>query len=777
MDRVYLSPPDLDGDEKRLLLEAFDSNWITTLGPQVDSFEHDICEKTGIPYATALSSGSAALHLALLLVGVKPGDEVLCSTFTFAATAFAITYCGATPVFIDSESNSWNLDPSLLEKELCACAKRGKMPRVLVVVDLYGGPADYDQILKICAEHGVPVIEDAAEALGATYKGKAVGSFGEMGVFSFNGNKIITTSGGGMLVSANKEYAERARFLSTQARDSAPYYQHSHIGYNYRLSNILAAMGRGQLQNLDRKIERRKEINHIYQEAFSDLPGINFARIPAYCKPNYWLTCITVEPSESKVTNIDIRSALEKENIDSARLWKPMHLQPVFQSCRKIGGAFTEKLFADGLCLPSGSGMTDSTLERVINVVRKTYKHNKAYRIHDPENTTINSIRPTFLQFALPDFDDTEFFNVKEALESGWITSGPKTVQFEKEFAQAVDAKFAIAVNSCTAAMHLALEAIGVERDDEVITTPYTFAATAEVIRYFDAKPILVDVDPQCLNMNPELLKKAITSRTKAILPVHIAGMPADLDAIHTIAKEYRIPVIEDAAHAFPAKYKGKMIGSMSQLTCFSFYATKTITTGEGGMICTNDASLADRCRIMSLHGISKDAWKRYTAEGTWYYEIVAPGFKYNMTDVAAALGIAQLRKAYKMLTRRQEIARLYNEAFSSIPQLQIPYDNPSMQQAWHLYMLRLNLEQLRIDRSQFFEELKNRNIGASVHFIPLHIHPYYSHTYGYKPEDFPMAYREYFREISLPIYSKMSDQDISYVIAAVLDIVKKNIR
>jgi dTDP-4-amino-4,6-dideoxygalactose transaminase len=297
------------------------------------------------------------------------------------------------------------------------------------------------------------------------------------------------------------------------------------------------------------------------------------------------------------------------------------------------------------------------------------------------------------------------------------------------------------------------------------------------VIRYFDAKPILLDVDPRSLNMNPELIERAITPRTKAILPVHIAGLPANLDAIHTIALKNGLPVIEDAAHAFPTKYNGKMIGSVSKATCFSFYATKTITTGEGGMICTNDGDLAKRCRIMALHGVSKDAWKRYTTEGSWYYEIVAPGFKYNMTDVAAAMGIAQLRKAQKMLARRQEIARRYNEAFSSIPQLQVPHDNPEMQHAWYLYMLRLNLEQLRIDRAQFFIELKNRNIGSSVHFIPLHIHPYYRETCGYKPEDFPVAYREYSREISLPIYSKMNDQDISDVIAAVVNIVDTNAR
>ncbi len=381
-------------------------------------------------------------------------------------------------------------------------------------------------------------------------------------------------------------------------------------------------------------------------------------------------------------------------------------------------------------------------------------------------------MRQTFLPFALPDVDDTELQQIKEALDSGWITTGPKTHQFEAEFAAGVGAKHAIAVNSCTAAMHLALDAIGLARGDEVITTPYTFAATAEVIRYFDARPVFVDVDPRCLNMAPDLLAAAITSRTRAIIPIHVAGQSAALDEIHAVARRHGLPVIEDAAHAFPTRYKGRMIGSLSEFTCFSFYATKTLTTGEGGMICTEDDAWAERCRIMALHGISKDAWKRYTAEGSWYYEIIAPGYKYNMTDVAAAMGLAQLRKADRMWQRRRDIAAQFNQAFGGLPQLQIPHDRADCQHAWHLYMLRLNLEGLRIGRAEFIEELKRRNIGVSVHFIPLHIHPYYRESYGYCPEDFPIAYREYQREISLPIYSKMSDADVEDVIDAVTQIV-----
>lgn len=388
-------------------------------------------------------------------------------------------------------------------------------------------------------------------------------------------------------------------------------------------------------------------------------------------------------------------------------------------------------------------------------------------------------VRSTFLPFALPDTDETEIEQVVETIRSGWVTTGPKTRQFEQEFAAKVGAKYALAVNSCTAAMHLVLEAMSLQPDDEVITTSYTFAATAEVVRYLGAKPVFVDICATDLNLNPELIEAAITERTKAIIPVHIAGLPVEQEAIYAIAAKHGLAVIEDAAHAFPAEYKGNPIGKATagppaSAVCFSFYATKTITTGEGGMICTDDEALIERCRIMALHGISKDAWKRYTAEGSWYYEIIAPGYKYNLTDIAAAMGLAQLAKAERMWQRRREIAQRYHEAFSSLPELEIPADRADCQHAWHLYILRLNLERLKVDRAEFIESLKRLKIGASVHFIPLHLHPYYRETYGYTPTNFPIAYQEFQRVISLPIYSKMSDQDVTDVIQAVQELVSE---
>jgi dTDP-4-amino-4,6-dideoxygalactose transaminase len=394
--------------------------------------------------------------------------------------------------------------------------------------------------------------------------------------------------------------------------------------------------------------------------------------------------------------------------------------------------------------------------------------------------------RKEFLPFALPLIETEELKGVEDTLRSGWITTGPKVKFFEREFASFVGARHAIAVNSCTAAMHLALGAIGLKPGDLVFTTPYTFAATAEVVRYFGAIPVFVDIDDETFNIDAQKLKKAVEEASRksckegiprAVIPVHIAGQSCDMAAIHGIARQYNLAVIEDAAHALPAKLEGVMIGAASDFTCFSFYATKTLTTGEGGMICTENDEWAEWCRMMSLHGISRDAWKRYTAEGSWYYEIIAPGFKYNMTDVAAAIGIPQLRKCESMWQRRADIAKYYTKEFQRLREVKVPYVCPGVQHAWHLYIIRLNLERLTCDRSQFVEQLREHNIGTSVHFIPLHLHPYYRQEYGFEPNDFPVALGVYERVISLPIYPGMSDEDVDDVVEAVRSVAEKNRR
>ncbi len=361
-ERIFLSSPDVGSAEREALLRAFDSGWVAPAGPELDAFEADLAALTGWPGAVALSSGTAALHLALLVLGVQPGDEVYVSSFTFAASANAIVYAGARPRFIDSDDVSWNMSPALLADELTAAAFEHRLPAAVVVVDLYGQCADYDEIVAICDRHGVPVVEDAAEALGATYRGRPAGTLGAMGLFSFNGNKIMTTSGGGAFVSPDVEAADRVRYLATQARRPVVHYEHTDVGFNYRLSNLLAAMGRAQLARLAEMSQRRLAINGFYRERFADLPGLSFMPVAPWGGWNGWLTCVTFDDPALRDT---VQAALDAAEIESRPLWKPMHLQPVFAGAPARVDGTSQRLFEHGLCLPSGSVLTDAQVERV----------------------------------------------------------------------------------------------------------------------------------------------------------------------------------------------------------------------------------------------------------------------------------------------------------------------------------------------------------------------------------------------------------------------------
>jgi len=371
--RIFLSPPHMCGKELSFIQDAFASNYIAPVGPHVDTFEKEFCALTGACYAAAVSSGTAALHLALMLCNISAGDAVACSTFTFAGSAFPISYVGAAPIFIDSEKTSWNMDPQLLEDAAKEGLKKGKKIKAVIVVHLYGQAADLDPIIEICNKYDIILIEDAAESLGATYKGKNTGIMGAIGIFSFNGNKIITTSGGGMLVSNNKDFVDKARFLATQARDPFPHYEHSVIGFNYRLSNVCAAIGRGQISVLPERVKRKREIFDYYFDRLSEIPGFSFMPEAPYGKSNRWLTCMIVDPGKSNITAEQLRLFLEKENIESRPLWKPMHLQPVFKKCRAFTNGVSEDLFSHGICLPSGTNLTEDDLHRIIDCINKKH--------------------------------------------------------------------------------------------------------------------------------------------------------------------------------------------------------------------------------------------------------------------------------------------------------------------------------------------------------------------------------------------------------------------
>lgn len=384
-------------------------------------------------------------------------------------------------------------------------------------------------------------------------------------------------------------------------------------------------------------------------------------------------------------------------------------------------------------------------------------------------------MRDSFLPFASPLIGEEEIQGVLDCLRSGWLTTGLRVNEFETKFAQYIGCKHAVAVNSCTAALHLALEAASIGPGDEVITSPMTFTATAAVVKHLGAKTVFVDCEPETLNIDPGAIERAITTHTKAIVPVHFAGQACDMDPILAVAQEHKLAVVEDAAHAIPARYRGRKIGTLGDMTCFSFYATKNLTTGEGGMVTTDRDEFAERIRLMALHGMSRDAWKRYTQGGAWSYEVLAPGYKCNLTDVAASIGLPQLSRCDAFHQRRLEIVRKYNAAFATLPQISTPVALDQNAHAWNLYVIRVIPDRLTIGRDAFINCLRDMNIGASVHFIPLHIQPYYREAYGYRPDDFPRAYNAFQHIISLPLYAKMSDGDVEDVIGAVRVIAERH--
>jgi dTDP-4-amino-4,6-dideoxygalactose transaminase len=373
--KIYLSSPHMGGGELKYIHQAFDENWIAPLGPNVDDFEEDLCRYTGARHAAALSSGTAAIHLALILLGVQTGDEVICPTFTFSATVNPIIYQGATPIFVDSDDTTWNINVVETQRAIEDRIRKGKKPKALIIVHLYGQAAHMDELMALAAHYAIPVIEDAAEALGAQYKGQMLGTFGKLGILSFNGNKIITTSGGGALLSNEEDLIKKARFLATQARDNAPHYQHSQIGYNYRMSNIVAGIGRGQMEVIEQRVKQRRANFGFYQQAFAGIPAISFSPEPENTLGNRWLTCILVDEKQSGgVTCETIRLALAEQNIEARPLWKPMHLQPVFEKYPYYGNQnIAEDLFTRGLCLPSGSNLSEADLHTIANIVRRLF--------------------------------------------------------------------------------------------------------------------------------------------------------------------------------------------------------------------------------------------------------------------------------------------------------------------------------------------------------------------------------------------------------------------
>ncbi|HUS87735.1 MAG TPA: aminotransferase class I/II-fold pyridoxal phosphate-dependent enzyme [Bacteroidales bacterium] len=788
--KIWLSPPHMSGEEMRYIQDAFDTNWIAPAGPNIEGFEQELAKFTNCGYVAALSSGTSAIHLALIILGIKRGDRVLCSSFTFSASVNPVVYCNATPVLIDSESVSWNIDPRLLEKAIIESLKDDIKPKAILVTHLYGMPAKIDEIKAISKMYQIPVIEDAAEALGATYKGQHVGTFGDIGILSFNGNKIITTSGGGAMISNDKEIIQRAKFLSTQARDEAPHYQHSEIGYNYRMSNIVAGIGRGQLEVIDERVKMRRELNTFYRIQLQDVPGIFFQTEGKDQKSNFWLTTILVDPDKTNgVTRNDLMEELDKENIETRPLWKPMHLQPVFQNYPSYENGNSEHLFNIGLCLPSGTNMSDDDKKKIVGIIRKKLGYEE---IKWPQR----SKQVLKVPFSPPRMDAHVVRSVEKTLLSGWITTGPKTREFEAKLSEYCNNTEALGVSSATIGLEMALRWYGIKKGDEVIIPAYTYCATGNVVLRCGAKPVFVDINRDDMLMNMEEVRRKITSRTKAIIPVDFAGLPCDYLTLKQIInsnelkkifrpgnviqeKLNRVLIISDAAHSMGAAYYGKKTGSLCDITVFSFHAVKNLTTAEGGAVLFNlpepfdNRKLYDYFRTFSLHGQTKDALSK-TVYGGWKYDVIVPGIKANMTDVLAAIGIVEIsRYENDTLVKLKHVFNLYDSLLSSYSWAELPIHSDKKRiSAYHIYALRIKGIDESV-RDKIINFCHENHVYVNVHFQPLQLHTAYKEL-GYDVAEVPVSYDSYAREISLPRFYNITDEQIHKVIEVLAEAVSK---
>ena len=931
------------GAEQRYVKEAFDTNWVVPLGPNVDAFEqeleHFVCSgsrlmvedssKSLSKRVVALSSGTAAVHLALIACGVGPGDEVIVQSFTFCASTNPVAYLGATPVMVDSERDTWNMDPELLELAIKdRIAVTGRKPKAIMPVALYGMPYEIERIMEIAERYDIPVIEDAAEGFGSRYKGQVIGTFGNYGVLSFNGNKMITTSGGGALVCGNSSEADTIMWLATQAREAYPYYQHEAIGYNYRLSNVCAGIGRGQMTVLEDHLKHHKHVQRMYEELLKDVPGITVHSQPGDSSEfrvqslesvrkydsNYWLCTILLDP-ELKVkgeehayqaavkgavggvasvvhgggslhTNCEpnknveaMRVGLDELGIEVRPLWKPMHAQPVYRKAESgelrveglgngvvrqtsatsvayINGV-SEEMFKMGLCLPSGPMVTDEDVKYIVESIKglievgltgsssdiatkeakQSVDCSSGYNITNI-NTDKNYINmeKRKISFSPPDMTEAEVQQVADTLRNGWITTGPKTKEFERRIAEYCHTEKAVCLNSATACMESILRVLGVGPGDEVITCAYTYTASASVACHVGAKVVLVDAQKDSVEMDYDQLEAAITERTKVVIPVDLGGIVCDYDRIYDVVERKRhlfrpaneiqkmygrVIVLADAAHAFGARWHGKVCGEIADFTSFSFHAVKNLTTAEGGALtwkCPDgiskgsmalcavqspsdvqgseaaiqevqsafgagsnvqevqgsgtavqngaewDEKLYKEFQLLSLHGQSKDALAK-TRLGAWEYDIVAPYYKCNMTDIMAGIGLAQLERYPQLLARRKEIVKRYDEALKDLNVKMLEHYGEDYQGSGHLYIVRM-LGLKPEQRNEVIVKMAERGVACNVHYKPLPMMTAYK-AMGYDIKDYPNAYHLFENEITLPLHTKLTDEDVEYVIAS----------
>jgi len=770
---IPLSRPDVTDAEIDAVVRVLRSDRLS-LGPRLEEFEAACAERAGRKYGIGVNSGTSGLHLCMKALGIGPGDEVITTPFSFIATTNAVLFERARPVFVDIDPESYNLDPDRIEAAITPRTK-GLLP-----VEVFGNPAHFDRYERIAATRGLKLIEDCCEAMGGSLADRPVGSFGECGVFAFYPNKQITTGEGGMIVTDEEAIAELCRSLRNQGRGGEAEAPHPRLGYNYRMGEMAAALGAAQMTRLEEILARRRAAAETYQRLLGDVEELRLPKMAQPDKAAWFVYVVRLADSFTESQRDEIIDRLHAEGIECGRYFPAIHLQPFLR--RLFGtkeGDFPhcEALSARNLALPFSTRITEGELAAVAGRLKEAIAK---VRSPVPAGPRAGG-KITAVPFFRVSCAGNEMHYLAEVLDSGWLTTATKAFELERRFAEAVGARYARAVNSCTAALHLASEAVGIGRGDRVFVPTMTFTSTAEVLRYLGAEPVLLDVEYGTSLITPEILREAIARHgdVKAVMVVHYGGQPAAMvrpegPGILDVCREHGLRVIEDAAHAFPARIDGRMIGALGDATCFSFYANKPITSGEGGMLTTDDEAIARRAGVMRLHGIDHDVWDRYstTAEvPRWEYDVVAPGYKYNLSDINAAVGLAQLEQADALWRQRLRAARYYLERLAEIACIDLPVCRVAPEdQAWHLFPITLR-DDAPVGRDRLIELLAERHIGTSVHYKPLHRMTYYRQRYDLDPEDFPNAERIWRGCLSLPLFPTMTEGELDYVCSALAEL------
>lgn len=774
---IPLSHPYISGNEWHYVKRCLDSGWVSSAGQFVSQFENAIAHYTGAKHAIACVNGTAGLHVALILAGVKSRDYVLVPNLTFVATVNAVKYCGADPILIDVDNQNWQLDLKLLEEFLAtqtenqdgrAVLKSDCRPiRAVVPVHVLGNVGDMNELLRIANQYGVEIVEDACEALGSFYEGKHCGTFGKLGVFSFNGNKIVSTGGGGMIVTSDLDLANRAEHLTTQAKVSTSTYEHDEIGYNYRLVNVLAAIGMAQMEQLPQILQNNKRREEYYRSELQKIDDIEFQKISNDVNPNCWL--FTFRCANTK----ELLAHLEENGIQARPFWRPMNQLPMFaENIYYKQHDVSDDIFNSALSIPSSGGITDSELEQVVASVHQFFnkrrKPNLGLQKLSEGPIKSSSSQPKQNQWKVQlfqlNYDEQEAQAAQRVIDSRWITMGEQIRRFESEFAKLLQNRVeCMAVSSCTAALHTALLALGIGSGDEVVIPALTFVADANVVRLVGATPVPADSKSfDHWNVSAETIKQRITEKTKAVMIVHYAGYPCDMDDIVNLCRLHGVALIEDVAHAPGALYKNQACGTFGDFGCFSFFTNKNLSIGEGGMLSTNNPELLEKAGFFRSQGMTSLTLDRYKGRVN-KYDVATPGLNYRMDEMRAAIGLVQLQKLRDGNQLRRELVRNFDTALSEEKGLRLPFRNePDSVSSYHIYPILLSED---INRDQFIAHMKNRGIQTSIHYLS------FRDFTAYKDAKFPptkVADEISNRVVTLPLYPQMTAAECNLVVSAV---------